>query len=496
MHTVAALGAATVASAQEPFGLDGSFHTNIQPQHSQNVGSILLLPDGNMYISGTFQFPGDLNDRYFGRLHADGSRDLSYPEGYPYGYGGGRITPWQDRYYVSTGEIRRCTMDGALDETFNMENVPYYSPLQDGDYYVYPDGRVLVSGYNFLEDSLLGYSGLYGLIWFTNVGQVDTTKTHRHTNGPIFVLSPQPDSKFLCSGYVSNFEGTSIPGPLFRVDADGALDSSFLQTPQGLGLCFTFQTLADGKVLAGGQFSLDGVGDTLSLVRFLPDGAMDPGFHIPHFEDYDSLGMNLRRPAVTDIFPLSNDSYLITGSFDRIDGQPRGCIAVIDTAGNLMDDYFTGDGCGGYFQQSGSLPPWYYLRGLTGIQAVPDGSYYIYGAYSGYDDGTTNGTNQRMLSHLYGLNVGIYEHAAGQVAPLQIAPNPSVGETLLSLSAPVQKGVLTIHDTSGRLVWQAAWPQGVSSFTLPAGALAPGTYVVQVNGREGPVSSGKLVILP
>jgi hypothetical protein len=165
--------------------------------------------------------------------------------------------------------------------------------------------------------------------------------------------------------------------------------------------------------------------------------------------------------------------------------------------GNLLDDYFTGEGCGGYYYQPNtSQPPVSYARVISGIKPAPDGNYYIWGAYNGYDDGTTNDTDQRFVSRLYGLNVGIHEQAAGQVVPLQIAPNPSVGETLLSLSAPVQKGVLTIHDTSGRLVWQAAWPQGVSSFTLPAGALAPGTYVVQVNGREGPVSSGKLVILP
>ena len=130
------------------------------------------------------------------------------------------------------------------------------------------------------------------------------------------------------------------------------------------------------------------------------------------------------------------------------------------------------------------------------MQAAPDGSYYIYGAYKGYDDGTTNDTQQRMVSHLYGLNVGIHEQATDQLAPLQIAPNPSAGETRFSLPAPVQQGELGIHDTSGRLVWQAAWPQGSSSFTLPAGELAPGTYLVRLREGVEITASGKLVVLP
>jgi hypothetical protein len=64
------------------------------------------------------------------------------------------------------------------------------------------------------------------------------------------------------------------------------------------------------------------------------------------------------------------------------------------------------------------------------------------------------------------------------------------------LPAPVQQGELGIHDTSGRLVWQGTWPQGSSSFTLPAGALAPGTYVVRLREAAAVTASGKLVVLP
>jgi hypothetical protein len=80
--------------------------------------------------------------------------------------------------------------------------------------------------------------------------------------------------------------------------------------------------------------------------------------------------------------------------------------------------------------------------------------------------------------------------------PIIIVPNPSAVATVLSLDVPVQKGTLIIHDTSGRMVLQAAWPAGSSSYTLEAGALAPGTYVARVEGGAGVMHSGRLVVLP
>ncbi|MEO7081926.1 MAG: T9SS type A sorting domain-containing protein, partial [Flavobacteriales bacterium] len=122
----------------------------------------------------------------------------------------------------------------------------------------------------------------------------------------------------------------------------------------------------------------------------------------------------------------------------------------------------------------------------------------------------TNGGNQRLLSKLYGLNVGIAENAAATVRTLQIAPNPSSGATVFSASRPMPIGPLTnaqltIHDGSGRVVWQAAWPAGAERYTLPAGALAPGAYVVRVSRSAGsasrdpagtPVYTGRLVVMP
>lgn len=511
LKTLIAVATALVATAawpQQPFDLDPSFRFNAE---SKEIVSILPLPDGDIIVSGQIALPGEWPIERSGiRLHADGSLNTVVT----YGYMGGKITPWQDRFYCGNGQgIRRLLITGGLDTTFIATGqVPYLSITQGGDYHVFPDGRVLVSGLHYLLDSIHGYVGLYGLIWFTAQGYLDSTRVHRTANGPIFNLFPLPDGKFLCSGFATSFEGHALYTTVFRVMDDGALDTTF-QAPQGYYVSSRAAcALPNGKLLIGGDPSYLDNGDTLNLMRLMPNGSLDPAFHKPILRHYNPISGWAPGPIVTNITPFGDDKYIITGTFTEVDGHPRGSIALIDTVGNLLDDLFTGEGCGG-FQWDATTEYWGWLKTIAGITQAYDGSYYIYGAYHGYDDGTTNDTTQRLISRLYGLNVGIHEQVNKVLQPLSIVPNPSAGATVLSTGPAMANAELAVHDASGRVVWQAAWPAGEERYTLPAGTLAPGAYVLRLSsGLRGPqppqpqgssataavaiVYTGRLVVLP
>ncbi len=443
-------------------------------------------------------------------LNHDGSRDFSYPEAV---HMGGKLTAWNNRIYAQSGiGIRRLMQDGSLDPDFNMGLDEYVAPLQGGDYYVYPDGRLLASGVYILHDTLRGYLGDYCLVWFTNTGALDTTAHHRTCAGSLDFFTQLPNGQFIGSGSTSIWDGQAASN-IVRFNADGSLDPSF-QANVWWGQAYGFLPLPDGRVYVGGLFKINGIPDTLTLVRLLPNGTLDPSFNNTATYHYTDQLHPTGPPhgLVGAIYPLSDSQLVITGDFDSIEGHSRGSIALIDTSGNLLDDLFAGNGCGGYFYQpNSSQPPDSYYREIRGIQPAPDGSYYIWGAYHGYDDGTTNDASQRFVSRLYGHNVGIHEQATNAFQPLSIYPNPSSGATEFSASGPLANAQLTIHDGSGRVVWQAAWPAGTERYTLPAGALAPGAYVVRVasrasataSGHQGPgaetlmeLYTGRLVVMP
>ncbi|MBK8340169.1 MAG: hypothetical protein IPK99_09380 [Flavobacteriales bacterium] len=143
------------ALAQVPFSLDTSFRTMLT---QQNVNSMAVLANGDLLLSGQMRFPGDMSTRYLAKVDTDGNQVASFP----FLYGGARITPWNGQYYVSNTTVRRLLPDGLIDPSFiQMNSDPLFNSLQGGDYHVYPDGRILMSGTHTLYDTVRGFTGNY-----------------------------------------------------------------------------------------------------------------------------------------------------------------------------------------------------------------------------------------------------------------------------------------------------------------------------------------------
>ncbi len=468
---------ASAVQPQAPFDLDTTFRTGIEETY---VNSILVDENGGLIISGRFRLPGLEGQRTMARLYSTGEVDDSF---YASGLGGGGLTPWNDRFYVATTQtVRRLTVDGIQDQSFIEMNLgPYFTSLQGGDYHVFPDGRVLMSGAHMLDDPIRGFQGLYSLIWFSNTGYLDTTRTHRFCNGVIYEIEEQPDGKFLCTGTMTTYEGQPV-SRVFRVEADGTLDSSFNMDLQPYGEAFEYHTLPDARVLIGGAFRLNGSDQIQSLLRVHSDGSLDESFTLNVFEETYS---NAQIPIVLGILPLGN-GYIITGTFDKINGQDRGGIAMVDLDGNLLPEPFNGLGCGGF--QDGVT----FRKGLAGIAPTADGNFYIYGSYHGYDDGTTNDTTQRMVSRLYGLEVGVREQKA---MALGVYPNPSSGGFSVRLSQPPKNGTLYLLDAFGRSVRTWNWSNGALEASFDTNGLSGGRYLVLLKAEDRSIHSS-LILSP
>ncbi len=467
------------AFAQVPFGLDTTFRTAIDTWY---VSSIVPLADGDILLSGHMKFPGEVSERLLARLDASGQADLAFPAS----PGGGKLTAWDDRYYVSVGlGVKRFWEDGLTDWDFNMANSAYWSPLQGGDYHVFPDGRVVITGAHMLSDSIRGFEGLYNLVWFSNTGYLDTTRTHRQCDGTIDRIVALSDGKFLCAGYMAEYEGTPV-GRVIRLHPDGSLDTSF-NTSVNWQLPVELLPLPDGKYICAGAFRMAGEPDTLTIARFLPNGDLDPTFN-NHLQSLLTASNDPPWAPIISVTPITGDRYVITGSFDQIEGQPHRSIALIDTAGVLVDEPLAlGAGCGAfeYFQIT--------YQTIGRIVPGPTGTWYIHGAYHGYDDGVVNDTNQRMVSRLYGLDVGIEVSPSLQSLSLTLQPNPAAGEVTIGYENGTSPTVIVVRDVIGREVFRktadatGSWLWDIS--TTPAG-----TYVVTVL-EEGSVRAAQRLVV-
>ncbi len=464
MTLLATMLVASRAWAQVPFGLDPSFRTKMDEQY---INGVAFLPDGGIFISGRIKFWGDMNFRTSAKLLPNGQRDPDFP-GFPQTTGGGKITPWNDQFYVGVSHIvRRLTSEGLIDESFiHMNSGPYFNSLQGGDYHVFPDGRILMSGAHSLNYPQGGFVGLHNLIWFTNTGHLDTTRIHRNSNGVIFAFEETHEGKFLCTGTMTTYEGQPV-SRIFRIHPDGELDTTFHAPLQPWGAAFAFHTLEDGRILAGGFLKKLDSDTTWSLMRFAQDGAIDETFNLLHFQT--TFDPNADEPYVLGIHQLDDGRLIISGRFDRIDGQVRGGIAMVDSDGHLLEDVFNGNGCGLYNYQ-GSL-----YKSIRDITQAPNGQYYIFGAYHGYDDGSTNDPMQRMVSRLHGLNVGVQEQ---QALPWRVYPNPASTQLTVELEQVPPGGELLLRDALGREVRR----EGITGHyhTLDVHGLGGGLYLLEV----------------
>lgn len=469
----AALCVAPMIGAQAPFDLDTTFRSAVL---YRNVNSVAAMPDGKLLISGRLNFQWVAGEWSLARLNPDGTRDLSWNFGVP---AGNRITPWGNGYYVKNGGIiRRLNEDGYLDPTFIMMNSgPYFSSGQGGDYHVYPDGQVLMTGLHSLEDTIRGYTGLHSLIWFSNTGYLDTTQHHRQSNNAIYTLAVQPDSMLLVSGIYSTYEGQPAPC-LLRLHADGERDTTF-NAPFVWGMAWGLSALPGGRVLATGYFLPDSSTDTLQVVRLLPDGSLDPTFNNALTAPEGGFGA---FTAITHTV-LPDNSIVLHGNLSIVDGEARSGIALLDSNGYLLNDVFAGGGCGIY--NDGFYP----LHATQGMVPDQDGNYYIYGTYIGYDDGTTNDPQQRFISRLYGLNVGVPQ--LDKPLELAVFPNPTNDQVQIRLPEGEQGAVLQVFDPQGQVVQalEMAW----NTYVLDLSGHAAGIYAIRVRTRQGRI--GKVLVV-
>ena len=480
--------AAIPAMPQQNFRLDTTFRTDIV---QQNVNSLVLLQSGNLLLSGMMRFPGDMSTRGSMRLFPNGSRDVSFPS-FPFTVGSGKLVLWNSGYYVNVGNApRKLDSEGLLDPSFIALNLgPYILSQQGGDYHVFPDGRVLLTGQYLLSDTARGFVGQYTLVWLTNTGYLDTTRVHHQANGPMWNFTEMPDGKFVCACTCSQYDGQPVD-KLFRVEADGSLDTSF-HSGVNYGNVYAYAPLADGRCIIGGNFGFTQLpGAIFQLVRLMPDGSMDETFHNDHqFEIGELTGI----PKPVTITPWGADKFFVPGHYRSVDGLPRSGICVVDSSGELLP-YF--ENCtAGTFTYYGQT-----AASFVGVAPAQDStSFYIWGTFVGFNDGMVNDTSQRFISRVYledTPTVVQEKPTPVEHGEYRIQPNPARGWAAFNYDrkeiAP-ENGLIIVREITGRVVATLPMQGPIGQQVWDTRGVSPGVYMVEFRSGGHLLHTEKLIV--
>ena len=231
---------------------------------------------------------------------------------------GGAITSVQG---ATRNGIARLNADGSLDTTFVppfpiAAQIPFVRNML-----LYPDGRILISGQG-LNVNDIGYS----VARLNADGSLDPTFTLQPmaVSRGVEGLALLADGRILIGGDFSNI-GPATIRTIARLNADGTLDSTFGVVADGYGgRVVSIVVQPDGEILAGGDLVVTiGATNYSNLVRFHPNGAVDPTFH-PVFNS----------PAVVRTIQLRPDgSMYVGGQFATIDNIALGSVARLTAAG-------------------------------------------------------------------------------------------------------------------------------------------------------------------
>jgi uncharacterized delta-60 repeat protein len=333
------------------FGTGGRVVVDLEPGKTELV-DIAVQPDGKVVGVGHIA-NGKGSDVLVVRLNADGSPDASFG-------------------------VRRLDL-GVSDEADGVA--------------VQPDGRILVAGWTSTNSD--------GIVWRLNPD--GSTDDGFGTAGVVTLggagrefltdVAPLADGRIVVAGASgdSNFSQSSMA--VFRLSSAGAPDPSFdqdgvvvLPTQYGFSAVQTIDLQADGKLLVIGD---DFAYNTMSVYRFTPEGALDPGFgsggraSVPGTEPYAysvralpdggvvAVGLDtsgeadvvLARFSAAGVLDPAYGGRLDLGSFDTlrdVDLDPAGRVVASGASG--------GDGLVVRFDPSGHLDASF---GDHGVAEVP-----------------------------------------------------------------------------------------------------------------------------
>ncbi|MCB1559923.1 MAG: delta-60 repeat domain-containing protein [Xanthomonadales bacterium] len=312
------------------------------PNANDLVWPVASQADGKLLVGGGFtQIDGQTVARIV-RLNTDGSLDTSFNASVT----GSQYATWVTSIAVqgdgkvliggtftqtngqAQANLARLNTDGSFDSSFtpDVNDAVFGMSFQ-------ADGKILAAGRFYLVDGT-AHSGVVRLN--AADGSVDASFADPALTGGASpgaqTVAVQTDGKVVVGGGFLQIHGQSQPY-LARLNMDGSLDNTFspsLAFPELSVVVNKVLVQADGRILAGGKFSMVNGQSQRNLVRLNANGSIDGGFDV----DTDWV--------ISTMALQPDGQILLGGDFLFVGGKSRNRVARLGTDGSV-DPYFDPD---------------------------------------------------------------------------------------------------------------------------------------------------------
>ncbi|HVE58028.1 MAG TPA: FG-GAP-like repeat-containing protein [Pyrinomonadaceae bacterium] len=325
---------------------DGSVDSTFNIGNTWTSGrmyAVLAQPDGKVLIGGSFDsifINSTVQYRLF-RFNADGSPDSTFV-----GQAGSSLSSGDVRAFelqngnkilvggdypqlngLFRGGIGRLNLDSSLDTSFAGFFGSFTTP---NVFCLLPDGKIYVGG-NF---SAIGTSFKPFFARLNSDGSADNSfSLDSRVDNSIYSIAIQPDGKILLGGYTGDDFSRIVSKGVWRINADGSLDTTFNTQIAKLETVRSIIVQPDGKILIAGAFTkVNNVART-SLARLNADGSLDTAFN-PVLGGISANAIALQ----------ADGKIMVGGNFNNVGGSPVGNFARLNADGTLDSTFNTGSG--------------------------------------------------------------------------------------------------------------------------------------------------------
>lgn len=323
-------------------------------------GSVAVLPNGDVYLSGSFRSVNGVP--IYGMARLRGDLEICPPvvhlsRSHQTRFAGQSVQLRADASGVGGLSYQwlynGVAMAGATQPTLILNRV---QPAQGGPYTV----RVSSSAGSVTSAPFV----LHVVAVPTGPGSIDLSfdltgegaRTGLTGGEPgVFALTPQPDGKWIVGGRFVGIDGNPR-ARLARLRADGMLDGSFDPGLGADGYVGAAVVQSDGRVVISGAFRhVDGV-ERMHLARLDPDGRLDLGYQ-PRIEGAPGDDF-----AIFTLALQPDGCLLVAGTFERVDGVAQTGLARLLPNGSHDPTFHAGSPWAGPFPH------------IDTLEVLPDGA--------------------------------------------------------------------------------------------------------------------------
>ena len=292
--------------------------------------------DGKILIGGFFDNYNGTIRQNVARLNTDGSLDNSFNPNTG-GYGTEFFTIQSDGKIVVAGAFSASNLGAIRLNTDGTTDNMFFGGVVDDTGYVVTqqaDGKILVGGFfrraNGAARRNLARFNLDG----TLDNSFDPGNNFGGFNSPsVWSIGVQSDGKIMAGGFFSVFAGNAR-NYVARLNSNGTLDNSFTYS-NATTIIRDIEIQPDGKIISAGFFSNPVEQLNSGIVRLLPNGSYAPTI---------SDTFTGASGTVVEIELLPDGKALIMGAFTTYNGTARNRIARINPDASLDTTFNPGTG--------------------------------------------------------------------------------------------------------------------------------------------------------